>query len=458
MKSLAVLWLLALVPAGALASDTPRPKPTQAPREDLRPRIAELMRALALPPLEGPGIERCVGILDGDGSQEPERVLLGLVRREISESGGGVLGSIGARDSIAALDEAAREAGCEELLLVRRTSSEEQLALAAELRVVDRGMWAPMDEPVVARAAEVVWPRPGLRPQEAVPENDGVTPYRLTWLGSVAQRILALAACELGPEGAPVLTAVTPERVLALHGDSGTLAGEWRLAEGGLSRAASRVRDPIAGAVCGGIDRENKAKVSIGQSDYEHGAVLELRAKGRGVELLRQELLPGIPVARTARGALVLASPDQGRNQFNRRLVLLGPEGRDIADLGLPFLELLLPRETGQRGALVTSDYQLKRVSGELRVEEPVGTSGVGAQLIGGGNEPMLVSTSSRAQQRRDRLAFLPARERPIELLAPVQATATRVTRAGTDLWIATRADKNRTDLYRLFIPSGGAR
>ncbi len=445
-----LLWPALLI-AGAASAEAPRPG-----KEDLRPRIAELVRALALPPVEGPGVERCVGVLDGGSEREdePTRILLGLVRREISESGLGVLGSVGHKSALVSLDETAREAGCEELLVIRRTESELQLALAAELRIVDLGLWSARGEPVVARAAEVVWARPGSAPQAAAPPSDRVTPYRLTWLGSVPQRILSLAACDAGPDGASMLTAVTPDRVLALYGDSGTLAGEWRLSEGALSRASSRVRDPIAGVVCGGIDPSAKTKVSVGHSDFEHGAVLEIRPRGRGVELVREELLPGIPVARSALGALVLASPDQGKNQFGRRVVLLGPGGRDVADLGAAFFQLIL--DPPGRGAVITADYQLRRVSAELRMEDSAGTSGLGAQLIGDSAEPLLVTTSTRAWGRRDRLAFLPPRERPIELNAPVLATAVRSGRVGTDLWIATRADKSRSDLYRLFIPRGG--
>lgn len=454
MTARAALLCSALLIAGAAAAEAPR-----RGKEDLRPRIAELVRALALPPVEGPGVERCVGILDGgsEAEDEPTRILLGLVRREISESGLGVLGSVGHRGALITLDEAAREAGCEELLVIRRTESELQLALAAELRIVDQGLWSVRGEPVVARAAEVVWARPGSAPPATAPPSERVTPYRLTWLGSVPQRILSLAACDAGPEGASMLTAVTPDRVLALYGDSGTLAGEWRLADGALTRASSRVRDPIAGVVCGGIDGSAKTKVSVGHSDFEHGAVLEIRARGRGVELVREDLLPGIPVARTAQGALVLAAPDQGRNQFGRRVVLLGPAGRDMADLGAAFYQLVLDPTGSGRGALITADYQLRRVGPELRIEDLAGTSGLGAQLIGDGADPLLVTTSTRALGRRDRLAFLPPKERPIELNAPVLATAVRSGRAGTDLWIATRADRSRSDLYRLFVPRGGA-
>jgi hypothetical protein len=391
--------------------------------------------------------------------REIDRLVLGLLLegtraavsrpvRALPEQPGAPLGE---------LDAAARLAGAEWLLLASvEPLDAHHVELRAELRAVDRGLWArppaPRSAPIAAFAARSLSVEASPSVREDAPRTGG--PIRL---GRVEDHVVALAACELDGRPGDELVVVSMRSVSVWRAEPERSAPVASLAlEGRL--AAAPVRDPIGSVVCADLDGDGRTELAIGHGRLAEGWLLRLEPgpEPGTSRLAVVERLPGLPLA-VAGPRLWLGRTDAGRARFAPELVPYGPSdaGAEPPPVPPPFLALLSVGP-GAAPLVLDTDYRLRALGGD---GAPIATSGLGCALARWEGDTLLATTSSRAVAGdRLRIHRLGASGgRPIELPEPVVAGAfAEHRRAGAlDLVLALlEARGRRTALVA--IPVGG--
>ncbi len=438
-----ILSLAALLPATARASE-------------LDDTATALVSGLALPSVEAFSLSDDLAVvveLDGD----LPRILGGLLLARLA--------SLGAESAFAIdpgpnADARARDAGAEWLLLVRGEDRDGALALFAELRSIDRGIWSPPSDPsqvpIYATAERRAILTASSIPRNVEPPPPGAPhPDRARLegpalrIGSLDERVLALRACPLVDTDRDELVVLTPEALSVYSLANGRLRRTARYELGELPRHATPAREPIGAIVCNG------SKIAFGHSGLAGGHVIEMSKKA---ELTTAGNLPGIPIAALPDGRWLLAETEAGTSRYQKELIAKRGAETTKVTLGAPILDAVAlagEAPSGWRLLAVTADYQLVRLGDTLAAPERIGTSGVGISVFLLEGRPHVVATGASRDGGHDQLELYGSGEppaRPVPVDGPVYATAAgRLRGAGLDLVAAARA-RDRTDLFLMTL------
>lgn len=435
-----------------------------APPEDaLHTRVSVLFDQLAL---EGrtpwADADLCVVVRVEPGGSDArldlQRVLGGLARAELQRRGFTRVIECAGEDTRERADQAARAAGADGLLWIELGAAPS--LLRGELRAIDPGLWiappaadrvaihavarTPLDEKLLAAwtaEPQPLEPRPGPRAP------------KVTRIGRLAQRVLALAACDLTGDGKPELIVVSDE-LLVLRLDRPLLEPLARLGFDPLPPALHPVRDPIAGVVCADLDGDGTVELAHGHSSFARGRVATVQRTAGGLKLEPGRELQGIPLALIARGTLLSAHSDGGTNRWARDVWIGPPASGRVVLLPRPFFDVAA--HEGQ--VLVVDDqYRVDALDAGLSRTMSLGSSGRAPLLLPSGPRRIAVRTSSRASGYSDELA-LGELSGPVERTVPLPGLIHASTWSlapdaqGLDLWLAVR-DATGEQIFRVFLP-----
>ncbi len=362
---------------------------------------------------------------DGPESAEVVRIVRGLL---LSAMGPASPIAVEADGDLTAMDEAARRAGAEWLLLatVERWGPA-QLVLRAELRGVDRGLWAPVPAatatPIERFASQRIGVGPKVEPLLAPPTK--ITPGRPRRVHTVNGPVLALAACDLDDRAGEEIIALGLDELLVLTEARGRLKVLARLGLSSLPVAPMPVRDAIGSTVCDGD------ALAFGHSGLARGH----RARLTQGDLQVVATIEGVPLAKVGE-QLVLGRADAGTNRWR--------VGDDLFVLDVVASDTNL--------IAVTPTYDLVQLDADLTKRRTLGTSGVAPAWIETDGTGLLVTTSSAAGAT-DELRLLGPRPQAVAIAGPVHASTAAAWRDGAarDLIVAVRR-KNRTELQAIAL------
>jgi hypothetical protein len=404
------------------------------------------------------------------------RALSGLVRARIE--------TLGVRSSFAVEtggdpEQAARDLGAEWLLAIAAEPvGKDALRLWAELRAIDRGLWAPVPKPgmstIYATAELTTKLDPSIEallatpePTREVPRPAGEGGLRFDGaparLFTVDDRVLALAICEVGGRRAPVL-AVLESRSLELY-EIDEPRAHRRLAVVDLSsapRASEPSREPIGALAC------EKGEIALGTSGMRLGQLLRAEATRSGEIAIRPvRTLEGVPLGYLPGGRIVLGAVDGGRSRYASALRVDSAGKVSERDLGAALLDVSLDPSApaGFRAIGVAVDHRLVRLGDDLDKIQPVAPSGVGVRIVAEEKSAYFIVTSSEADENRDKIALLSLdggaakRLDVAEIEGSVFATAIGSIAADARALFAAayHPGLNRTDVLALRLAPAGA-
>jgi hypothetical protein len=414
------------------------------------------------------------------------RPLASLLRSRLEQQGATALFVLDAPASAAEAEVIAREAGAEWLLLVSvEPVAREALRMWTELKMVDRGLWIQPPDPGAATiyataedslriddTLKSLLARTEIRTEKLHSDShdalrlDGV-PMRIA---SFEDRVLAMAACDPPTGGKTALVLVLDTKsIAALSFEGGSLRRIGGLDLTKLPRAGTVSRDPIGAIACSRSDRTDRREIVFGSSFLKTGYVARVEPGGAGqMSFTIVRTVEGVPLGFMPGGRMVLADIDGGRNRYSSTLRV--EEKGHFADreLRAPLVDLALEPSgpEGYRAIGVSADYRLIRFDDNLEKASPLGSSGAGIRIVGDGDSPALVATSSAALPDRDRVRLLALAKNGVRRLdaidveGSVYATAIGSIRTldARDLIIASyRAPLKRTEIIavKLVAPRG---
>lgn len=304
--------------------------------------------------------------------------------------------SAGARDvvileSAGGGDAAARELGAEWMIAVRGAKEGSDMALAAELRAIDRGVWEPALDvtPILATARarfSIGAPIPEPPPPAASDEGVRLLGPPVAIL-SVDAPVLAIAACALtgGPGDDLVLLLPSAVEIYAIdrarpRAKAVRWAGRFDLAP--LAPARRPSRDAIGAIAC--FEANGPAAFAFGHSGLGRGHVLRARKTGGGLDLEAGAILSGMPVASVSADRWLLAETIDGTNRIR---LLLG----DTASAALYDAARI-----GDRTVALTLDYRVVELGPKLEERAVLGSSGVGLSGFTSNGQIYVVTTDNR--------------------------------------------------------------
>lgn len=398
------LLLSALLPSVAFGSELDR-------------AATSLVSDLALPSVEGFALTDDLAIsVDLEG--EAARLLGGLLLARLAALGSNTAFVLSpGRDA----DARARNAGAEWLLDVRGRSEASKLALFAELRRIDPGLWhrppSGYAVPIYATAEHVArFEVASVPPKPPPPEP--VTPGTPRLHGpalrirSVPEPVIALAACALTAPETDDLLVLTPKALAVYSFRGGRLRSVAELDLAPLPRHSAPSRDPVGAIVC------HERDVAVGHSGMATGHLVRTGPRDKGLSLEIVSELPGIPVAKDEDG-WVVAQTEAGTN----RLLL-----QDGGARSEPVLDARADGDHRDALLAVTTDYRLVRLEPDLSVDVVLGTSGVGiSAFIVEGTHYVVTTQNLPAEQ--DRLTLLTSvdgrrkEDNPVSIQGRVYAT-----------------------------------